>query len=60
MPGYVRQRSVLVERFVIAAIDQGTISSRWIVFDHGSRVVAADQREHRQISPTSTRWPAGR
>jgi len=35
----------------IAAIDQGTTSSRCIVFDSDGRIVAADQREHRQIFP---------
>ena len=35
----------------IAAIDQGTTSSRCMVFDATARVVAADQREHRQIFP---------
>jgi glycerol kinase len=36
--------------FVIA-IDQGTTSTRAMVFDHAGRVVAADQLEHRQIFP---------
>jgi glycerol kinase len=35
----------------IAAIDQGTTSSRCIVFDSEGRTVAVDQREHRQIFP---------
>jgi glycerol kinase len=35
----------------IAAIDQGTTSSRCIVFDAAGRIVAADQREHRQYFP---------
>jgi glycerol kinase len=35
----------------IAAIDQGTTSSRCIVFDQTGRIVAVDQREHRQIFP---------
>ncbi len=35
----------------IAAIDQGTTSSRCIVFDHGGTIVAVDQQEHRQIFP---------
>lgn len=38
------------ERYV-AAIDQGTTSSRCIIFDHGGAIVAVDQREHRQILP---------
>jgi len=35
----------------IAAIDQGTTSSRCIVFDHGGRIVSVAQREHTQIFP---------
>ncbi|MEU7411550.1 glycerol kinase GlpK [Streptomyces sp. NPDC042638] len=35
----------------VAAIDQGTTSSRCIVFDHSGAIVAVDQREHRQIFP---------
>ncbi len=35
----------------IAAIDQGTTSSRCIVFDPSGRIIAVDQREHRQIFP---------
>ncbi|WP_018653784.1 glycerol kinase GlpK [Actinomadura flavalba] len=40
----------MADRFV-AAIDQGTTSSRCIVFDGASHVLAVDQREHRQIFP---------
>ena len=35
----------------IAAIDQGTTSTRCILFDHGGNIVAADQKEHQQIYP---------
>jgi glycerol kinase len=35
----------------VAAIDQGTTSTRCIIFDHDGMFVAADQREHRQILP---------
>ena len=35
----------------VAAIDQGTTSSRCIVFDSGGTVVSVAQREHRQIFP---------
>ncbi|GHC86018.1 glycerol kinase GlpK [Streptomyces flavofungini] len=38
------------EKFV-AAIDQGTTSSRCIIFDRNGAIVAVDQREHRQIFP---------
>jgi glycerol kinase len=37
-------------RFV-GAIDQGTTSSRFIVFDRAGQTVAQAQREHRQIMP---------
>ncbi len=40
-----------MSRALVAAIDQGTTSSRCILFDDGGRVVALDQREHRQILP---------
>ncbi|MCF8030943.1 MAG: glycerol kinase GlpK [Desulfohalobiaceae bacterium] len=39
MPGY------------IGAIDQGTTSTRFIVYDEHARVVGMDQKEHRQIQP---------
>ncbi|MFD3687601.1 glycerol kinase GlpK [Nocardiopsis sp. NPDC058631] len=35
----------------VAAIDQGTTSSRCILFDRDGRIVSVDQREHRQIFP---------
>ncbi|GAA3539782.1 glycerol kinase GlpK [Amycolatopsis ultiminotia] len=35
----------------VAAIDQGTTSTRCMIFDHSGRVVASDQREHEQIFP---------
>ncbi|MDQ0747036.1 glycerol kinase [Streptomyces africanus] len=35
----------------VAAIDQGTTSSRCIVFNQNGAIVAVDQREHRQIFP---------
>jgi glycerol kinase len=35
----------------VAAIDQGTTSTRCILFDHDGRIAAADQVEHRQILP---------
>ncbi|MFI9556333.1 glycerol kinase GlpK [Nonomuraea endophytica] len=34
-----------------AAIDQGTTSSRCIVFDHDGNIISVAQREHRQIFP---------
>ncbi|GAB4114633.1 MAG: glycerol kinase GlpK [Roseiflexaceae bacterium] len=35
----------------VAAIDQGTTSSRCIIFDRQGRVVCFDQKEHEQIYP---------
>ncbi|WP_018333955.1 glycerol kinase GlpK [Actinomycetospora chiangmaiensis] len=35
----------------VAAIDQGTTSTRCMIFDHSGRVVAVDQLEHQQIFP---------
>jgi glycerol kinase len=35
----------------VAAIDQGTTSTRFIIFDHGGNIIAADQKEHQQIFP---------
>ena len=35
----------------VAAIDQGTTSTRFIIFDHEGSVIAVDQKEHRQIYP---------
>ena len=36
---------------LIGAIDQGTTSSRFIVFDRSGRIVSAAQKEHEQIYP---------
>src|SRR6202795_983438 len=38
-------------RSLVAAIDQGTTSSRCILFDHAGQPVAGHQLEHRQITP---------
>ncbi|MGO9322192.1 MAG: glycerol kinase GlpK [Solirubrobacteraceae bacterium] len=35
----------------VGAIDQGTTSSRFILFDKDGRIAAVDQREHEQINP---------
>ena len=35
----------------VAAIDQGTTSTRCILFDHAGKIVAVDQKEHTQIYP---------
>ncbi len=34
-----------------AAVDQGTTSTRFMVFDHAGKVVTVDQKEHEQIYP---------
>jgi len=38
-------------RNYIGAIDQGTTSTRFMVFDQAARVVAVAQKEHEQIYP---------
>ena len=38
-------------RSLVAAIDQGTTSSRCILFDRAGRPVASHQLEHAQITP---------
>ncbi|MFE9106962.1 glycerol kinase GlpK [Actinomadura geliboluensis] len=40
----------MTERYVMS-IDQGTTSTRCILFDHGGRLVSVAQREHRQHFP---------
>ncbi len=34
-----------------AAVDQGTTSTRCMLFDHSGGVVSIDQKEHEQIYP---------
>lgn len=41
----------MVQKKFVAAIDQGTTSSRCIVFDENGHIVCSAQREHRQIFP---------
>ncbi len=38
-------------RKYIAAIDQGTTSTRCILFDHAGKIATVDQKEHQQIFP---------
>ncbi len=38
-------------RKYVAALDQGTTSSRAMIFDHAGRVVAVSQKEHEQVYP---------
>jgi glycerol kinase len=40
----------------ILAIDQGTTSTRCMVFDHTGQVVAHDQKEHQQIYSSPVGW----
>ncbi|NJK68525.1 MAG: glycerol kinase GlpK [Microcoleus sp. CSU_2_2] len=35
----------------VAAIDQGTTSTRFIIFDRAGKIVASNQQEHQQIYP---------
>ena len=39
------------EKKYVLAIDQGTTSSRAILFNHDGGIVAVDQKEHEQIFP---------
>ena len=41
----------MTEKKYILAIDQGTTSSRAIVFNHGGEVISVGQMEHEQIMP---------
>ena len=36
---------------IIAAIDQGTTSTRCILFDHSGKIISVSQKEHTQIFP---------
>jgi glycerol kinase len=38
---------------LIASIDQGTSSSRCMIFDHSGAVIAIAQKEHQQFTPQS-------
>jgi glycerol kinase len=35
----------------VGALDQGTTSTRFMIFDHGGAVIGIDQKEHEQIFP---------
>ncbi|HEX7556502.1 MAG TPA: glycerol kinase GlpK [Leptolinea sp.] len=37
----------------VAAIDQGTSSTRFMLFDHSGQITALDQKEHQQFYPQS-------
>jgi len=40
----------------VGAIDQGTTSTRFMIFDHDGQVVGSHQLEHEQILPRAG-WP---
>ena len=44
----------------IGALDQGTTSTRFIVFDKSRRIVASAQKEHQQIYPNDGQRHAGK
>jgi glycerol kinase len=50
MAGEKYHKEGLMSKYV-AAIDQGTTSTRFIIFDHAGNIVAVDQKEHEQIFP---------
>src|SRR6185437_8120413 len=50
-PGYTRSRGGSLMSRYVGAIDQGTTSSRFIVFDRKGEIVSLAQKEHRQIYP---------
>ena len=35
----------------VGAVDQGTTSTRFMIFDHSGKVIGVDQKEHEQIYP---------
>ncbi|MCE5192745.1 MAG: glycerol kinase GlpK [Candidatus Cryosericum sp.] len=35
----------------VGAVDQGTTSTRFVIFDHAGQVISIDQKEHEQIYP---------
>jgi glycerol kinase len=49
LPGSTEEGNAMPD--YVGALDQGTTSTRFMVFDHRGRVVAAGQREHQQIFP---------
>ncbi|MGL4638166.1 MAG: FGGY family carbohydrate kinase, partial [Shewanella sp.] len=40
-----------MQKKYVVALDQGTTSSRAIVFDHNANIIHVSQREFRQIYP---------
>src|ERR1700722_4313459 len=46
-----REDALAMRERYIAGIDQGTASSRCLIFDHSGRIVSIAQKEHRHIYP---------
>src|SRR5258707_51227 len=53
LPTLSRPSTISKRMTYILALDQGTTSSRSIVFDHEGNVVSVGQKEYRQIYPES-------
>ena len=43
----------MTDQKYILSIDQGTTSTRAIIFDHAGQIVSSGQQEHEQIFPKS-------
>jgi len=41
----------MLDRKYVAAIDQGTTSTRCMIFDHSGNVISVEQKEHEQVFP---------
>jgi glycerol kinase len=46
-----RDKGVMMSEQYVIAIDQGTTSTRAIIFDHSGSIMCTGQKEHRQIFP---------
>ena len=46
----------LSERKYVGAIDQGTTSTRFVVFDRQGRIITMHQLEHKQMYPARAWW----
>src|SRR5579863_2169094 len=47
----IQEAGELVVKDYVGAIDQGTTSTRFMVFDRSGRIVSVAQKEHEQIFP---------
>ena len=50
----------MTKKTYILAIDQGTTSSRTILFDHDGNIAGTAQREFRRSSPNRVGWSTTR